>query len=127
MLKTGRKLKRSNKTKLGRKQFFPCEGENDLSEHSLLMESKFLSLTMADVMCLVYQLAVRSGIKKQFWTRNEKTGRKGLKNFLRCHQEISVTTPEVLHSQKRGVSPLNQQLSIFNSTNPLCISFNIIL
>jgi len=33
---------------------------------------------------------------------------KRLKNFLRCQQEISVTTAEGLHSQERGVSPLNQ-------------------
>jgi len=40
------------------------------------MERKFWGLTVADVMRLAYQLAVRNGIKKQFWTRNEKTGRK---------------------------------------------------
>jgi len=112
---------------LGKKQVFPCEGENDLTEHSLLMERKILSLTMADVVCLAYKLAVRNGIKPQFCTRNEKTGRKWLKNFLRRHQEISVTNPEVLRSQKQGVSLLNQQLGIFKSTNPLCATFNIIL
>jgi hypothetical protein len=36
----------------------------------LLMERKFFSLTMADVMCLAYQLAVKNGIKTQFCTRN---------------------------------------------------------
>jgi len=72
------------------------------------MEIKFLSLTMADAMCLIYQLAVRNGIKNQFCARNEKTGRKCLKNFLHRHQEILVTTPEGLHSQQRGVSLLNQ-------------------
>ena len=50
-----------------------------------------------------------------------------MKNFLHRHQEISVTTPEILHSQARGVSLLNQQLIIFKSTNPLCTAFNIIL
>ena len=73
---------------MGWKQIFPCEGENDLAEHCGLMERKFLSLTMADVMCLAYQLAARNGIKNQFCVRNEKTGRKWLKNFLRRHQEI---------------------------------------
>jgi len=63
---------------------------------------------MADVMHLAYQYAVRNGIKNQFCKRNEKAGRKWLKNFLRLQQEISVTTAEVLHSQERGVSPLNQ-------------------
>ena len=91
------------------------------------MERKFLGLTMADVMCLAYQLAVRNGIKNQFCTRNEKTRRKWFKNFLPRHQEILVTTPESLHSQERGVSLLNQQFSIFKSTNPLCTPFNIIL
>ena len=46
------------KTKLGRKQAFPCEVENDLSERCLLMEGKCLGLTMADVMRLAYQVAV---------------------------------------------------------------------
>ena len=54
------------KTKLGRKQVLPCEAENDLAEHCLLMERKFFGLTMTDVMRLAYQLAVRNGIKNQF-------------------------------------------------------------
>jgi len=58
---------------------------------------------MADVIHLAYPLAVKNGIKNQFFKRNEKIGRKWLKNFLRRHQEISVTTPEGLHSQERGV------------------------
>jgi len=56
------------------------------------MERTFFYLVMADVMHLAYQLAVRNGIKNQFCKRNEKTGRKWFKNFLRHHQEISVTT-----------------------------------
>ena len=38
------------------------------------MERKFLGLTMADVMRLAYQLAVRNGITNKFYKRNEKTG-----------------------------------------------------
>jgi len=51
-------------------KFFPCEGENDLAEHCLLMERKFLDLPVADFMFLAYQLAIRNGIKNQFCTRN---------------------------------------------------------
>jgi hypothetical protein len=51
------------KTKLSRKKVLPCEAERDLTEHCLLMERKFFGLTMADVMRLAYQLAVRNGIK----------------------------------------------------------------
>jgi len=58
-----------------------------------LLERKIVGLTMADVMRLAYQLAVRNGIKNQFCKRNEKNIRKWLKNFLRRHQEISVTKP----------------------------------
>jgi len=36
------------------------------------MERKFFGLTMADVMRLAYQLAVRNGIKNQFYKRNEE-------------------------------------------------------
>jgi len=72
------------------------------------MERNFFGLPVADVMHLAYQLAVRNGIKNKFCKRNEKTIRKRLKNFLRRHQEISVTTPGGLHSQERGVSLLNQ-------------------
>ena len=62
------------KTKLGRKQVLPCEAENDLAEHCLLIERKVLGLTVADVMNLAHQLAVRNGTKIQFCKRNEKTG-----------------------------------------------------
>jgi len=79
-------------TKLGRKQVLPCEAENDLAEYCLLLERKFFGLTMADIMHLAYQLSVRNRIKNQFCKRNEKTGRKWLKNFLCHYQEISVTT-----------------------------------
>jgi len=96
------------KTKLGRKQVLPCEGENDVAEYCLLIERRLFGLTMADVMHLAYQLAVRNGIKNQFRKRNEKAGRKWLKNFLRRHPQISLGPPKVFHSQEREVSLLNQ-------------------
>jgi len=96
----------TEKTKLGKKQVLPCEAENDLAEHCLLMERKFFGFTMADVMCLAYQLAVRNGIKNLFCKRNKKAGRKLLKNFLRCHPQISVRTPKGLSlSRARGFTP----------------------
>ena len=60
------------KTKLGRKQVLPCEAENDMADHCLLMERKFFGLTMADVMHLAYQLAVRNGIKTNFATEMKR-------------------------------------------------------
>jgi hypothetical protein len=78
--------KRSNeaiKPNLDRKQVLPREAENDLAERCLLFEIKFFGLTIADVRRLAYQLAVRNGIK--FCKRNEKAGRKWLKNCIRCH------------------------------------------
>ena len=48
------------KTKLGRKQVLPCEAESDLTEHCPLMERKCFALTVADVLRLAYQLAVRN-------------------------------------------------------------------
>jgi hypothetical protein len=77
--------------------------KNYLAEHCLLMERKCLGLTMADVMCIAYQLALRNGIKNQICTRNERTGRKRLKNFLHRHQEISVTRSSL--SRARGFTP----------------------
>jgi len=69
------------------------------------MERKFFGLTVADVMRLAYQLAVRNGINDQFCKRNEKAGRKWLKNFCR-HPQISVRTPEGLSlSRARGFTP----------------------
>jgi len=88
------------KTKLGRKQVLPYEPENDLAEHCLLMERKFFGLTVAGVVCLAYQLAVRNGIKNQFCKRNKKAGRKWLKNCIHCHPQISVGTPEGFHTQE---------------------------
>jgi len=49
-------------TKLGTKQVLPCEAENYLAGHCLLLETKIFGLTMADVMRLAYQLPVRNGI-----------------------------------------------------------------
>jgi len=70
------------------------------------MERKFFGLTMADIMRLAYQLAVRNGIKNQFCKRNEKVGRKWLKNFLHRHPQISVTTPKGLSlSRVRAFTP----------------------
>jgi hypothetical protein len=63
---------------------------------------------MSDVVHLAYQYAVRNGIKNECCNRNEKAGRKWLKNFLRRQQVISVTTAEGLHSQERWILPLNQ-------------------
>jgi hypothetical protein len=48
MLKEGQKSSSETvKTKLGRKQVPPCEAENYLAEHYLLMERKFFDLTVA--------------------------------------------------------------------------------
>jgi len=61
---------------------------------------------MADIMCLAYQLAVRNGIKNQFYKRTEKAGRKWLKYFSCRHLQISVRTPESLSlSTVRGFTP----------------------
>jgi hypothetical protein len=105
------------KTKLGRKQVLPCEAENYLAEYCLLMEKKrFFGLTMADVMRLANQLAVRNGIKNLFCKRSEKAGRKWLKNFLRHHPKISVRTPEDFSlSRARGFTLESiTQLFFFN-------------
>jgi uncharacterized HAD superfamily protein len=59
-------LSETIKTKLGRKQVLPCEADNGLIEHCLLMDRKFFGLTMTDVTRLAYQLAERNGIKNQF-------------------------------------------------------------
>jgi len=72
------------------------------------MERNIFGLPMGNVMHLAYILVVRNGIGIPLWKRNEKTARKWLKNSLNRHQETSVTTPEGLHSQERGVSLLNQ-------------------
>jgi hypothetical protein len=70
------------------------------------MDRNFLGFTIADVMHLAYQLAVRNRIKNQFCKRNEKAGRKWLKTFLRHHPDFSVRTPEVLSlSRARGFTP----------------------
>jgi hypothetical protein len=70
------------------------------------MERKFFCLTMADVMRLAYQLAVRNGVKNQFCKKNGRAGMKWLKNFLLSHLQISVRTPEVFSlSRARGFTP----------------------
>jgi len=92
------------------------------------MERKFIGLKLADVMRLAYQLAVRSGIKIQFCKRNEKAGRKWLKNFLRRHPQISVRIPEGLKlSRARGFTPESLAQFFLNLRTPQWTSFNIIL
>jgi hypothetical protein len=115
------------KPKLGRKQVLSCAAENDVAEHRLLMERKFFGLTVADVMCLAYQLAVRNGIKNQFCKRNEKDGRKWLKHFLSRHPEILARSPEGPSlSKARGFIP-ESVAQVLKSTNPQWTPFNIIL
>ena len=103
MLNTGRKAQVKQY-----KQIWVGSDLADLAERCRLMERKCLGLTMADVMQLAYLLALRISIKSLFCKRNEETERKLLKNFLRRHQEISVTTTEGVHPQERGTSLLNQ-------------------
>ena len=82
---------------------------------------------MANVMRLAYELVVRNGIKNHFCKRNEKNGRKLMKNFLRRHQEISVRNPEGLSlSTARDFTP-ESVVQSFKSTNPLCTPFCLIL
>jgi len=92
------------KTKLSRKQVLPCEAENGVAEHGLLLERKFFGLTMADITCLAYQIAVRNGIKNQFCKRNEKAGKI---SYIIIHK-FQLELLKVFHSQERGVSLLNQ-------------------
>ena len=51
-----------------------------------------------------------------------------MKNFLRRHQEIAVTSPEGLRSQRaRGFTPESVAQYFFKSKNPHCAPFNTIL
>ena len=73
-------------------------------------------------MRLANQLAVRNGIKNQFCKRNEKAGRKRLKNFLRRHQEISVRNLEDLSlSRAKGftLETVAQFFETYESRNGL--------
>jgi len=66
------------------------------------MEKKFLGLTMADVMCLVYQLAVRNGFKNQFCTRNEKTGKERLKISYILNKKFQLQPLKVFTLKSEG-------------------------
>jgi len=92
------------KTKLGREQVLPCEAENDVAEHCLLMEGKFFGLTVADVRRLAYQFAVRNGIKNQFCKRNEKAVKI---SYVIIHK-FQLEPLKIFHSQERGISLLYQ-------------------
>jgi hypothetical protein len=60
---------------------------------------------MENVMRLAYQPDVKNRIKP-FCNRNEKAGKKWLKNFLFRHQQTSIRTPEVLSLLRaRGLVP----------------------
>jgi hypothetical protein len=110
MLKTGRKaqVKQQQQNCVGRKFFI--ERHKMIWLNTVFWWKESFGLTVSDVMHLSYHLGVRKGIKNQFCKRNEKTGKKWLKIFLCRHREISVTPPEGLHSQERGVSLLYFQI-----------------
>jgi len=107
MLKPDRNAQVKQKTKLGRKKVLPCEVENDPAEQSFDGKKVFF-LDNGRRHASRLPICCKKWYKNQLFKRNEKTGRKWLKNFLHCHQEISVTMREVLHSQEQGVSFLNQ-------------------
>ena len=69
------------KTKLGRNQVLPCEAENNLADHCLLMDRKFFGLTIADLMRLAYQLAVRNRIRKPFLQEKWKGWKEVVEKF----------------------------------------------
>ena len=116
------------KTKLGRKQVLPCEEKKIIWLNTVFWWTEpFFGLTIADVMRLTNKLAVRNRIKNEFCKRNEKAGRKWLKNFLRRHPQISVRTPEGLsQSRARDFTP-ESVAQFFKSTNLQWTPLNIIL
>ena len=114
------------KIKLGKMQVLPCEAENDLAEHCLLIKRMFFDFIMADVMCLDYQL-VRNGIKTHLCKGNENAGRKWLENFRSRHPQISVRNPEALSlSRARGFTS-ETVAQFFKSMNKQLTPLNIIL
>jgi hypothetical protein len=118
-------MKQSKQNCVGRK--FPLVKQKMIWLSSLLMERKFFGLTITDIVCLSYQLAVGNRIKTQFCKRNEKAGRKWLKHFLCHHPEISVKTPEGLSlSRVKGFTP-ESVAQFFKSMNLLWTPLNIIL
>jgi hypothetical protein len=70
MLKTGAKAQAKQYNKPGQEASSFLWRRKWSGEHCLLIERKFLRLTMADVLHLANQLAVRKGIKNQFYKRN---------------------------------------------------------
>ena len=114
------------KIELGRKQVPPCEAENDLAEHCLLMERKFFGLTMADLMRLAYKLAVRNGIKNQFWREMKRLEGSGWKISYVVIYKFQLERLKVSLSRARG-SPPESVAQFFKSTNLQWTPLNIIL
>jgi hypothetical protein len=90
ILKTGRKAEmKQSKQKWAGSKFSLVKHKMIWLSTVLCWKETFFGLTIADAMRLGYQLTVRNGIKNQFCKRNEKAGKKRLKNFLSSSRNFS--------------------------------------
>jgi hypothetical protein len=79
---------------LGRSSDLPPNIENDLVQHTLLLESRFYGLTRQTVLRLVYQIAKANNIATRFNDDKQIAGKEWLRGFLHRHPEISLRVPE---------------------------------
>ena len=101
----------SVKTKLGRKQVLPCEAENDMTEHCLLMERIFFFLLAWhwQTSCVSHTYLLWETELKTNFARDMKrlVGRGWNFSHFFIHK-FQLELLKVFHSQERDVSLLNQ-------------------
>ena len=91
-----RRVKSSNKTKLGPHSVFGSAHEQRLVRHIKEMQKSGFPLTRDDLRSMAYKCAVQLGIKHRFNKEDEKAGYVWLQSFLTRHSDISIRKAEGL-------------------------------
>ena len=85
----------SNRKKhVGRPVDLPEDIEAQLVQHAIDLEARFYGLTPQNLRRLAYQIAEINQVKPRFNHDEKLAGKKWLREFLKCHPEISLRLPE---------------------------------
>ena len=79
---------------LGRITLLPSEHGNKLAECNLTMDQRYCGLRRQDIKRMVFQLAIRNGLKYPFNQEKSAAGKKWLQSFLKRLPVLSLRTPD---------------------------------
>ena len=105
---------------LGRKTVLHGELENKLVEYCIIIDQSYYGLRGQDIKRMVFQLAIRNGLKHLFNQEHSEAGKKWLRSFLQRYPVISMRTPEGISAARvKGFTSENVARFFFlTSMNP---------